>query len=111
MYMWSLESLEVKARLRGVKKTEVWQDTSLWLTEEMIDIKRKTAFETQKTLNENNSQSYWISEQDVDQMRIKAFWEKQPLTEEQIDQMRENAFPSVLQRIKKSVNKIFNQEK
>ena len=35
----------------------------------------------------------------------------QALTEEKIDEMRKEAFPSVLQRIKNSVKKIFNQEK
>ena len=35
----------------------------------------------------------------------------QALTEEQIDQMRENAFPGVLQRIKNTVKKIINQYK
>lgn len=35
----------------------------------------------------------------------------QALTEEKIDQMRENAFPSALQRIKNAVKKIINQYK
>ena len=38
-------------------------------------------------------------------------WEKILLTEEKIDKMRADAFPSLFQRIKKTVKNIFNQEK
>ncbi len=40
-----------------------------------------------------------------------SIWERIPLTEERIDKMREDAFPSVFERIKMAVKNIFNQEK
>jgi hypothetical protein len=95
--MWSLDKFWVLSHWEDQK----WKVPSRFVTQWEKELRKKELLQPQT----------WISEQDVDQMRIKAFWEKQPLTEEKIDQMRENAFPSVLQRIKNAVNKIFNQEK
>ncbi len=135
MYMWSLENLAIRARLRGAKKPEAWETPSWWLTEEMIDEKRKTAFQTQEILWEywvfraweSKISSYIMFEEFIKFVQLedkeeylkyiqrvkdsKNRLKNQPLTEERIDEMRQEAFPSVLQRIKDSVKNIFNQEK
>lgn len=95
--MWSLDKFAVLWHWEN----QNWKKPSRFVTQSEKELRKKALFQTQA----------WMSEQDIDQMRIDAFWEKQPLTEEKIDEMRKEAFPSVLQRVKNAVNKIFNQEK
>lgn len=95
--MWSLDKFWVLWHWEN----QIWKKPSRFVTQSEKELRKKALFQTQ----------VWISEQDIDQMRINAFWEQIPLTEEKIDEMRQKAFPSLLQGIKNSVKNIFNQEK